>query len=145
MPEVITPRSGSKMEQLVGEGLVKEFKRLSADEVRARRGAVTVTDRSPEGKLPVEALPPPDPRRVDPLTAKATYEAMLGRMWANVRSSRQNYQQVIAHIRATNPSAVSYMTDQQLFDHLEGLARKYTQRLEQRKRLNRPVILPSGR
>lgn len=138
--KILEPARGSKMEQIVDDGMVREFRQLTPEEAASWRKTGEVREVSPEGRLPV-APPEERPRWVPNLTAAETYEELLGRMWSHMRRDKDSYQRTLVWLRDRVPNAVGHMTDQQLFDHLEMLARRHTERALRKTGRSKPAII----
>ena len=116
-------------------------KRMNAKELDEwRKSRTRPLDVSPPRREPQVGEPQPiaEARAAAPLGVKDTYESLLGELWANMRRDRDAYQRAANWLRRRVPAAVSYMTDQQLFEHLDEQSRQATTRSLTDRGLMRP-------
>lgn len=66
----------------------------------------------------------PVPAPVKPLDATDTWQSMFRQLYENQRRDRDAYEKAIRWMRAMVPSAVGYMTDDQLRDYLDMRCRE---------------------
>lgn len=121
------------------------IKRLSTDELkRWRHGKDLAVSDLEVGTAETASTTFDKPAWQAPLDGPDTMAELLGEWWGNMTRDRQSYQRAIRWLRLRVPDAVAHLSDSDLLEYLNGLARDAARRNE--ARYGRPTRdLGSGR
>jgi len=103
---------------------ISVVKRLSSEDLtRWRSGKDLAVSDIAVGTAETAAATVDKPAWRAPLDGPDTMAELLGEWWGNMTRDRRSYQRAIRWLRLKVPGAVSHLTDADLLEYLNGLAR----------------------